>query len=209
MRAVFGGGLIDGASRDSIECGAFCSSKRHLAAHSAAGRPARMIAGLAPAASEWNTFDTGGVCPGVPSPVDFNPVPQVWQLVRWPTGERQIRHSQARSAVFPYQAMKLVSEGEDRSGGRDNRRTAAEESTLLEPCRPSNPWKGSGDLLGGEASALTMVRGPSQPSRRSMSAAARPALTVGGPYNGWFRQIEEKTLHSRLFRFESALLVVN
>src|ERR1700722_15817138 len=39
VRAVFGGGLIDGASRDSIESGAFCFSKRHLAARSAARRP--------------------------------------------------------------------------------------------------------------------------------------------------------------------------
>ncbi len=30
---------------------------------------------------------------------------------------------------------------------RINSRKAAEESTLLEPCQPCNPWKGSGDLL--------------------------------------------------------------
>jgi hypothetical protein len=30
---------------------------------------------------EWNTFDTGGVCHGLPPSVDFNPVPQVRRLV--------------------------------------------------------------------------------------------------------------------------------
>jgi hypothetical protein len=50
VRAVFGGGLIDGASRDSIESGAFCFSKRYLAARSAAGRPAKKTNGSAPAA---------------------------------------------------------------------------------------------------------------------------------------------------------------
>jgi hypothetical protein len=30
---------------------------------------------------EWNTFDTGGVCPRLPSPVGFNPVPFVQSMV--------------------------------------------------------------------------------------------------------------------------------
>src|SRR5580700_7682433 len=70
--------------------------------------------------------------------------------LRWPTGERRIRapcHSQARSAVFLCQAMKLASEGEDRSGGRESSSKTAKESSLLEPCLPGNPWKGSDDPL--------------------------------------------------------------
>ena len=67
-----------------------------------------------------------------------------------PTGERQIRgpfRSPARSAGSSYQGMKPVTEGEDRSCGRDSNPKAAKESTLLEPYQPSSPWKGSVDPL--------------------------------------------------------------
>jgi len=64
-------------------------------------------------------------------------------------------------ASFPYQAMKLVSEGEDRSCGRDNSQKTAEESSLLELYLPGNPLERFGRSTGGESSALTMVRGPS------------------------------------------------
>src|SRR4029077_9605723 len=70
--------------------------------------------------------------------------------LRWPTGERQIRapcHSQALSAVFLCQAMKLANEGEDRSCGRGSSPKAAKESSLPEPCLPGSPWKGSDDPL--------------------------------------------------------------
>src|ERR1700733_11975712 len=68
VRAVFGGGLIDGASRDSIESGAFCFSKRYLAARSAAGRPRKDDKWFCACGFEWNTIDTGGICPSLPAP---------------------------------------------------------------------------------------------------------------------------------------------